>query len=77
MFVVHSYSEMSIISPTTCGFAKVPAFSLVNTKSDRGFQRKNRSEDIRRQFAELTNTLLVTMKTLMLNIEHFKTIYRR
>ena len=45
---------MSIISPTTCGFAKVAAFSLVNTKSakGRGFQRKNRKEDINHQFAE-------------------------
>ena len=43
---------MSIISPTTCGFAKVAAFSLVNSKSDRGFQCKNRNEDIRHKFAE-------------------------
>ena len=55
MFVVHSYSEISIISPTTCGFAKVAAFSLVHTKSakGRGFQRKNRNEDINHQFAEV------------------------
>ena len=68
---------MSIISPTTCGFAKLAAFSLVNTKSakDRGFQRKNRNEDINHQFAEF-NEHLVTMKTLMLNIEHFTNIYR-
>ena len=43
---------MSIISPTTCCFAKVAAFSLVNTKSDSGFQLKNRNEDITRHFAE-------------------------
>ena len=54
LFVVHSSSEMSIISPTTCGFAKVAAFSLVNTNfaKGRGFQRKNRNEDINHQFAE-------------------------
>ena len=52
LFVVHSYSEMSIISPTTSGFTKVAAFSLVNTNSDSGFQLKNRNEDITRQFAE-------------------------
>ena len=41
---------MSIISPTTCGFAKVAAFSLVNTKS--WVQRINRNEDITHHFAE-------------------------
>ena len=43
---------MSIISPTTCSFAKVAAFGLANSKSDSGFQRKKRNEDIRHHFAE-------------------------
>ena len=45
---------MSIVSPTSCGFAKVAAFNLVNKQNESandGFQH-SRNEDVRHRFEE-------------------------
>ena len=42
-------SRMTIISPTSCAFAKVAVFNLVNkinVSANDGFQPKSRNEDL-------------------------------
>ena len=51
---------MSIISPTTCGFAKVAAFNLLSNKKSKNdcFQLKSQNEQLSNQFAEFNKQFI-------------------
>ena len=52
---------MSIISPTSCGFARVAAFNLFNQKTeemDNCFQNLNRNEECKQRFVEFNKQFI-------------------
>ena len=54
-------SRISIISPTSCGFAKVAVFNLlnkINASANNGFQHKSRNEDLRHHFDEFNKQFI-------------------
>ena len=59
--LLFAFSEMSIISPTSCGFARVAAINLFNQKTDEMdncFQSLNRNEECKQRFVEFNKQFI-------------------
>ena len=68
---------MSIISPTTCGFAKVAAFNLLSNKKSTNdcFQRKSRNEQLSNQFAEFYKQFIGHNENFNVQYRTFRTYF--
>ena len=67
---------MSIISPITCGFAKVAAFNVVGKQStnDR-FQWKNRNDEVSHQFQEFNKQFIGYNENFNVQYRTFRTYF--
>ena len=67
---------MSIISPTSCSFATVAVFILVNkinASANDGFQHKNRNEDLRHRFDEFNKQFIGYNENFNMQYRTFRT----